>query len=215
MAVRHCRLVISNGGLTAVLRKGRCSNEHFNHPTHPPLRTIFLAAAAFMQTSGFHIRYSCIKYLLQLSIFDHVARMSRRRYRGKMMKPSADHAAVPRVSTTNRSRITNGSAILEGIDGRSAPARRFRDVLAEIVNDLGGADRLSEGQRQLARRCSMLSVECEKIESEGVQGKPIDLDAYGALTDRLGRAFQRLGLKRVPRDITPTLGQILSEVRRG
>jgi hypothetical protein len=31
----------------------------------------------------------------------------------------------------------------------------------------------------------------------------IDLDAYGTLTDRLGRALQRLGLKRHPRDITP------------
>jgi len=32
-------------------------------------------------------------------------------------------------------------------------------------------------------------------------GNPINLDEYGKLTDRLGRAFQRLGLKRTPRDV--------------
>jgi hypothetical protein len=83
-------------------------------------------------------------------------------------------------------------------------------VLGEIVSDLGGFNHLSEGQRQLARRCAMLSVECEKIEALGVAGKAIDLDCYGQLTDRLGRAFQRLGLKRVPRDVTPTLAQYLA-----
>ena len=30
-------------------------------------------------------------------------------------------------------------------------------------------------------------------------------------TDRLGRAFQRLGMKRVPRDITPSLSQIVQK----
>jgi hypothetical protein len=46
----------------------------------------------------------------------------------------------------------------------------------------------------------MLSVECEKLEAIGFAGGKIDLDVYGQLTDRLGRAFQRLGLKRVPRE---------------
>ena len=118
-------------------------------------------------------------------------------------------ATVATMPASARSRISNGSAILDGIDGRSREARRFRDVLGEIVSDLGGADHLSEGQRQLARRCAMLAVECEKIEALGVAGEAIDLDCYGQLTDRLGRAFQRLGLKRVPRDVTPTLAKYL------
>jgi hypothetical protein len=188
------------------------------HPAHPdPLGRFFLPPHPLRNRLGTDcLSVERLSYIFVLSAYSAYSLFRVRAVSAEVpVKPSADHAAVPRPSTTNRSRITNGSAILEGIDGRSAPARRFRDVLAAIVADLGGAERLSEGQRQLARRCSMLSVECEKIESEGVQGKPIDLDAYGALTDRLGRAFQRLGLKRVPRDITPTLGQILSEVRRG
>jgi len=99
---------------------------------------------------------------------------------------TTDSNAITTMSPKARSRISNGSAILDGIDGRSREARRFRDVLAEIVADLGGHDRLSEGQRQLARRCAMLAVECEKIEALGVAGEAINLEAYGQLTDRIG-----------------------------
>ena len=52
----------------------------------------------------------------------------------------------------------------------------------------------------------MLSVECEIMENAAVAGEPFDLDTYGPLTDRLGRAFQRLGLKWVMHDVTPDLG---------
>ena len=70
---------------------------------------------------------------------------------------------------------------------------------------------LSEGQRQLARRCATISIECEKMEGEAAQGRDIDLFTYGTLTDRLGRALQRLGLKRVPRDVGPTLADYLQQ----
>jgi hypothetical protein len=97
----------------------------------------------------------------------------------------------------------------------SKVSRRFRDVLASIAADLGGVDRLSEGQKQIARRCAMLSVECEIMESAAVAGQPFDLDVYGQLTDRLGRAFQRLGLKRVMHDVTPDLGAYLTATGPG
>ena len=40
-----------------------------------------------------------------------------------------------------------------------------------------------------------------------------DLEQYGTLTDRLGRAFGRLGLKRHAHDVTPTLAEIAAEIR--
>ena len=113
-----------------------------------------------------------------------------------------------------RSRVGNGSALFvdESVDGRSAAARRFRDVLSEITGDLGGPDHMSEGQKQLARRCALMAVECEKLEAKSVAGDPIDLEAYGKLADRIGRAFQRLGLKRVARPGT-TLAEYLAAKR--
>lgn len=69
---------------------------------------------------------------------------------------------------------------------------------------------MSEGQRQLARRCATIALECERLEARAVIGEPIDLETYGQLTDRLGRTFGRLGLKRVACDPTPTLAEYLA-----
>ncbi len=108
-----------------------------------------------------------------------------------------------------RSAVTNGRRLHVVAPGDTKWARRFADVLAEIIGDLGGLSVLSEGQRQLARRCATIAISCERMEGKAAAGQQIDLDLYGALTDRLGRAFQRLGLKRQPRDVTPSLSALL------
>ena len=93
---------------------------------------------------------------------------------------------------------------LRGDPGDTAWARRFRDVLAEILSDIETANvGLSEGQRQLARRCATIAIACARMEGVAAAGNEIDLVQYGTLTDRLGRAFQRLGLRRVPRNVGP------------
>jgi hypothetical protein len=53
-----------------------------------------------------------------------------------------------------------------GLDGRTQTARRFRDLVEEISNDLGGPSVLSEGQRQLIRRAASLSIMAEAIEAD-------------------------------------------------
>ena len=108
-----------------------------------------------------------------------------------------------------RSRVTNGSQILLGGCLRKRTARRFRDILSAIVGDLGGSAVLTEGKRQLARRAALMSVQCEELETLALaQGQEIDLDQYGQLSDRIGRCFARLGLKRIRRDITPSIAEI-------
>jgi hypothetical protein len=104
----------------------------------------------------------------------------------------------PRV----RSAVTNGKRLHVIAPGDTKWARRFADVLGEIISDLGGRDAgLSEGQRQLARRAATISIACERLEGEAAAGMAIDLEIYGRLTDRLGRAFHRLGLKRQAKPI--------------
>jgi len=121
----------------------------------------------------------------------------------------ADSSAIAERPAVTRSAVSNGTTLFtDDVDGRSREARRFRDVLGEIVSDLGGADRLSEAQRQLARRCALICVQCERMEAKAVSGEEIDLDLFGTLTDRQGRAFQRLGIKRVPREVTTLHGYI-------
>jgi len=107
-----------------------------------------------------------------------------------------------------RSAVSNGRRLHVIPPGDTKWARRFRDVLSEIISDMG-REGLSEGQRQLARRAATICIQCERMEGEAAKGNPIDLDVYGTLTDRLGRAFGRLGLKRQARDIGPTLSDYL------
>src|SRR5262249_53347762 len=121
----------------------------------------------------------------------------------KVAMKSVANPSKSDAARKGRSAVTNGKRLHVVRPGDTAWARRFRDVLGEIVSDLGGADLLSEGQRQLARRCATISIACEELEGEAAAGAVIDLELYGRLTDRLGRAFQRLGLKREPREILP------------
>ena len=115
-------------------------------------------------------------------------------------------------SPSQRSRVANGSDLFsQPVDMRTTKARRFRDLVEQIASDLGGNDLLSEAQRQLIRRCATLSAHCEEIEAGFVRGEEIDIELYGQLTNILGRALSRLGLKRVARDITPQLDQYLND----
>jgi hypothetical protein len=108
-----------------------------------------------------------------------------------------------------RSKMSNGR-LLPMTDGRSATARRFKDLVEDIAADLGGKAMLSEGQRQLIRRAAMLSAECERQEALAARGEAeFNCELYGTMCDRLGRLFGRLGLERVSRDCTPRLEDYL------
>jgi hypothetical protein len=102
-------------------------------------------------------------------------------------------------------------------DQRLAPARRFRGLASLIARDLGGAENLSTGEKQLIRRAAMISVECERIEKVALQeGAAFDAITYGTLTGHLTRALRVLGLKQMPREeSTPTLQQYLDARRQG
>lgn len=57
-----------------------------------------------------------------------------------------------------RSRVSNGKDLfLDGVDGRSVLARRYRDILAQLVSDVGGDP--SEAQSLIVRRATTLAVE--------------------------------------------------------
>jgi hypothetical protein len=136
-------------------------------------------------------------------------------------KAGIDAASSPsiRSATGNRparkdqrSAVSNGARLHVIRPGDTAWSRRFRDVLFEIISDIGGPDAgLSEGQRQLARRAATICIQCERMEGVAAAGEDINLEDYGKLTDRLGRCFARLGLRRQARDVTQSFGQLLRE----
>ena len=95
-------------------------------------------------------------------------------------------------------------------DGRSATARRFKDLVGDIAADLGGMAEVSTAEMQMIRRAALLSAECEKQEALAVQEDvEFDCDTYIVKTNALRRVFETIGLKRVPRDVSPTLDSYL------
>jgi len=103
-----------------------------------------------------------------------------------------------------RSRVTNGSKLLPLSDGRSCTARRFRDIFEGICGDLGGPDLLSEVQKQLIRRASMLSAESERLEALWSRGEAeFNIELYTVMVNALRRVCESIGLRRVPRDAGP------------
>jgi hypothetical protein len=108
-----------------------------------------------------------------------------------------------RRSSKQRSRMTNGTALLPDVDGRSAIARRFKDISSAILADQGGAEQCSESRLQLVRRFAAAAVLAEQMESRLANGEQIDVQEHALLCSTLTRLAQRIGIERRARDVTP------------
>lgn len=126
------------------------------------------------------------------------------------METRADGGSVADYRPTARSKVANGSTLwIDGVDGRSAEARRFRDVLAALVRE-AYADDPSEAQRAMARKAAALVTWTEMLEARLAGGGEFDVAAYTTACNTLRRLLVDIGLKRQPRDVTPTLDQYLA-----
>jgi hypothetical protein len=75
-----------------------------------------------------------------------------------------DNCAVSVTKPEARASVTNGSTLLAGVDGRSTWARRLRDLIELHTNDLGGEANISEAEKAIVRRASVLICELERME---------------------------------------------------
>jgi hypothetical protein len=120
-----------------------------------------------------------------------------------------------------RNRVSNGSALFADAtaDGRSSWARRLRDLIALHYSDLGGADIVSVAEQSIIRRVATITVELELLETKfarsGKGASANDLDLYVRAAGNLKRLLEAVGLKRVARDVTPTLVDIARDIAAG
>ena len=133
--------------------------------------------------------------------------------------PPESHPARPKKVTSvrgvanrgtlkdaNKSKITNGTQFLPGIDGRSAWIRRAKDLIEEHTTDLGGPDNTSAAERSITRRVAVLSVELENLEARFATAGAAtadDLDLYQRTANSLRRMLEAVGLQRRAKDISP------------
>jgi hypothetical protein len=110
----------------------------------------------------------------------------------------------------HRSRITNGRGrLLEGIDGRSGLARRYRDIAQLIMADQGGYDNITQARYQLIRRFAAHCVEAEVMEARMCRGDTYDIAEHAHISSTLVRIAARLGLRRRLKEV-PNLADYLA-----
>jgi hypothetical protein len=118
---------------------------------------------------------------------------------------SAAEVAPELPRDPRKSRVANGSALLPGVDGRSTWVRRAKEIIADHISDLGGADNCSAAERSLIRRASTLSVELERLEvrfASADEVNVVNLEAYGRASNTLRRLLEAVGLQRRSKDAT-------------
>ena len=116
-----------------------------------------------------------------------------------------------------RSRISNGSNILPGVDGRSTWVRRFRDLIGLHLSDLGGEDRASEAEKSIIRRAATITAELEYLELRfalshhaGETPDIVHLELYQRLANSLRRLLEAVGLQRRPVNVALPLKDYLA-----
>ena len=116
-----------------------------------------------------------------------------------------------------KSKQANGTALLPGVDGRSAWVRRAKELISDHLNDLGGEAICSSAERAIVRRCAVLITELERREqkfalSEGATDE--QLDTYARVAGNLRRLLEFVGLQRRPREVLPSVDQYLATHER-
>jgi hypothetical protein len=130
-----------------------------------------------------------------------------------MLATSAEMAADPKPQRVRRSADKMRLMTMSHIDGRTRAMCKVRALGAAIENDLGGADRLTQGQRQLVQRAAVLGALIEDVEARWAAGDAIDIAGYLSAINAQRRVLATLGLQRVARDVTPSLAAYLASRR--
>jgi hypothetical protein len=135
-----------------------------------------------------------------------------------MRKPKhAPRKPVEPTLACVRSAVTNGSVLFHGVDHRSAWMRRYRDLIADHVSDLGGIEAMSQSEKILARRCAMIALQCELMEARwsasNGEASERQLATYQTSVNTLRKTLEALGLSRRPRDVTG-FDKLIEQVKR-
>lgn len=121
-----------------------------------------------------------------------------------------DRTTVAARPPASRSAVANQSRLfVEGLDGRSALARRYRDLVGQFTSDVGGNP--AEAQKQVIRRAASLSVWCEAVEARLAAGEDIDIGPYTTACNSVRRLLLDIGLQRVARDVSDDLYSYMRE----
>ena len=120
---------------------------------------------------------------------------------------SADIASVIPKASRVRSAVSNGSKLLANVDGRSATARRYRDLISDLLRE-GGEGALSAAEFGLVRQAAAITLQAELLQARIVRGEAVSAGALIRLSSEARRILASL------RERAPAATGFLAEGRR-
>jgi hypothetical protein len=120
-------------------------------------------------------------------------------------------ASTARRSAYAQSKVSNRRKLLLGIDGRSATARRFRDIIMDLVHECGGEESLSTAELGLIRQAAAMTLQAEVLQTRIVLGNPVSADELVRLSSEARRVMNSLN-KRKPEPAVPDLRSYLASL---
>ncbi len=91
------------------------------------------------------------------------------------------------------------------LDGRTRARRQFDAIASGIESDLGGADRLTTVMRHLVEAFAGVAIMVNALNARLLLGEPVDLCEQAQAISALVRIASRIGVGRIPKDITDPL----------
>jgi hypothetical protein len=93
----------------------------------------------------------------------------------------------------HRAAVTNGSLLLPGADGRSAMARRWKDLVELLKKEVSpDGDELTTPQMILVKQAALVALRIEQLQADAVSGADISDDDIVRLSNALSRLFTAL-----------------------
>jgi hypothetical protein len=95
-----------------------------------------------------------------------------------------------------RAAVSNGTRMhAKGVDGRSAEARRFKDLVSSFAASLGGEGALMEAERALIRNAALLTLQNERLQVAFVAGREVNSEELTRLANLSARVLAALRIK--------------------
>jgi hypothetical protein len=125
----------------------------------------------------------------------------------------AVRTAISARPPSARSAISSASALLPGVDQRSALARRYREICEALTADIGGD--LTEAERLTVRSAAALAIRAEVLQAAIVRGEDVSPDDAVRLANASARllAVLKRGRQHRPAPAPPTLAEYVAAKR--